>query len=47
MIVLAREDVEVHSHALQTIIEQFQLWEWGHYRLQRLHRFSEIIMGCT
>jgi hypothetical protein len=29
VIVLAREDVEVHLHALQTMTEQFQLIEWG------------------
>jgi hypothetical protein len=27
--VLAREDVGVHLHALQTVNEQFQLCEWG------------------
>jgi hypothetical protein len=26
MIVLTREDVEVHLHALQTMTEQLQLW---------------------
>jgi hypothetical protein len=29
VIVLAREDAEVHFHAPQTMIEQFQLCEWG------------------
>jgi hypothetical protein len=33
VIVLAREDVEVHLHALQSTTEQFQLCEWGHCRL--------------
>jgi hypothetical protein len=28
-ILLAREDAEVHLIALQTMIEQFQLCEWG------------------
>jgi hypothetical protein len=36
VIVLAREDVEVHLHALQTITEQFQLCEWGHGRLEKI-----------
>jgi hypothetical protein len=26
---LAREDVVVHVHALQTMTQQFQLYEWG------------------
>jgi hypothetical protein len=29
VIVLAREDVEVHVHVLQTMTEQFQMCEWG------------------
>jgi hypothetical protein len=29
VIVLAREYVEVHLHALQIMTEQFQLCEWG------------------
>jgi hypothetical protein len=33
MIMLAREDVEVHLHALQTTTEQFQLCEGGHCSL--------------
>jgi hypothetical protein len=45
VIVLAREDVEVHVHALQTMTEQFQLCEWGHYRLGKLRRCSEITSG--
>jgi hypothetical protein len=28
LIVLARKYVEVHLHALQTMTEQFQLYEW-------------------
>jgi hypothetical protein len=36
VIVLAREDVEVHLHALQTMTEQFQLC------LEKLQRCSEI-----
>jgi hypothetical protein len=39
-------DIEVYLHALQTMAEQFQLCEWGHCRLGKLHRCSEI-MGCT
>jgi hypothetical protein len=30
MIILAREDVEVHLYVHKTMIEQFQLFEWGH-----------------
>jgi hypothetical protein len=33
---LAREDAEIHLHALQIIIEQLPLCEWGHYRLKKL-----------
>jgi hypothetical protein len=29
VIVLAREDVEIHIHALETTTEHFQLCEWG------------------
>jgi hypothetical protein len=29
VIVLAREDIEVHLPALETMTEQFQLCEWG------------------
>jgi hypothetical protein len=39
-IVLAREGAEVHLHALQTMIEQFQMCEWGYY-LGKLYRYSE------
>jgi hypothetical protein len=38
---LAKEEVEVHLHPLQTITEQFQLYEWGHCHLGKLHRCSE------
>jgi hypothetical protein len=37
VIVLVREDVEVHLHALQTMTEQFQQREWEHCRLGKLH----------
>jgi hypothetical protein len=43
VIVLAREDVKVQLHAPQTMTEQFQLCEWGHCRLGKLHRYSEIM----
>jgi hypothetical protein len=39
--VLAREDAEVHLHALQTMTEQFHLCEWGHCHLGKLHHCSE------
>jgi hypothetical protein len=29
VIELIKEDAEVHLHALQTMTEQFQLWELG------------------
>jgi hypothetical protein len=45
VIVLAREDAEVHLHALQMMTEQFQLCEWGHCRLAKLHRCLEIMFG--
>jgi hypothetical protein len=41
MIVLAREDAEVYFHALETMTEQFHLYEWGHCRLGQLHCCSE------
>jgi hypothetical protein len=47
MIVLAREDAEVHLHALQTMTEQFQMCEWGHRRLKNLRRFSELFNIST
>jgi hypothetical protein len=37
-----REDVEVHFHAFKIMTEEFQLCEWGHCRLGKLHRCSEI-----
>jgi hypothetical protein len=33
---LAREDVAVYLHALQTLTEQFQLCEWEHCCLGKL-----------
>jgi hypothetical protein len=44
-IVLARENAEVHLHALQTMTKQFQLCEWGHCRLGKLYRCLEITPG--
>jgi hypothetical protein len=41
---LAREDVEVNLHSLETMTEQFQLCEWGHCRLEN---YIVWIMGCT
>jgi hypothetical protein len=41
--------VEVHLRALQTVTEDFQMCEWGHCRLGKLHRFfgnNVWIMGC-
>jgi hypothetical protein len=45
VIVLAREDAEVHLHALQTMTEQIQLCEWEHCSLGKLYRYWEIIFG--
>jgi hypothetical protein len=45
VIVLAREGAEVHLHALQSITEQFQLWEWGHCHLRKPHHCLEIMSG--
>jgi hypothetical protein len=42
MIVLGKEDIEVYLHALQTMTEQFQLCEWGHYRFGKLHCCWEV-----
>jgi hypothetical protein len=43
MIILAREDAQVHLHALQTMTEQFQLCEW-----EALFFGNNVwIMGCT
>jgi hypothetical protein len=51
MTVLTAEDVEVHLNALQTMTEQFQLCEWRHCSLGKLHCCSEItsesLDGCT
>jgi hypothetical protein len=49
VIVLARED-DIHLDALQTMIEQFQLCEWGNCRLDKTASFSGNnvwIMGRT
>jgi hypothetical protein len=45
VIVLAREDTEVHLHALQTMIEQFQLCE--SWKTASLFADNVWIMGCT
>jgi hypothetical protein len=45
MIALAREDVEVHLHALQTMNEQFQLYEWGYCPLGKLDHCPEMKSG--
>jgi hypothetical protein len=45
VIVLAKEDVEVHLHALQTMTKQFQLCELGLYHLEKLHLCLEITSG--
>jgi hypothetical protein len=42
---LAREDAEVHLHALQAMTKQFQLCEWGHFLLGKLHCCSRITSG--
>jgi hypothetical protein len=42
---LAREDAEVHFHALQTTTEQLQLSEWEHCRLGKLLHYSKITSG--
>jgi hypothetical protein len=45
---MARDDVEVRLHALQTMTEQFQLCEWGIVVLQTVWLFGNVwIMGCT
>jgi hypothetical protein len=44
VIMLAKEDVEFHFHALETMTEQFQLCEWGHCHLGKLHCL-EIMSG--
>jgi hypothetical protein len=45
VIVLSREDAEIHLHALQIMTEQVQLCDLGHYRLKKVHRYSEITSG--
>jgi hypothetical protein len=45
VIVLAREDVEVHLHTLQTMTEQLQLCEWGYCCLGKLHHCSGTTSG--
>jgi hypothetical protein len=42
---LAREEIEFHLHALQSMTEQFQLREWRHCCLGILHCGSEITSG--
>jgi hypothetical protein len=39
---VAMGDVEVQLHALKTMTEQFQLCEWGHCHLGKLHSCSEM-----
>jgi hypothetical protein len=39
---MAREDVEVHRYALHIMTKQFELCKWGHCRLEKLHRCSEM-----
>jgi hypothetical protein len=46
VIVLAREDGEVHLHALQTVTEQFQLFEWGRCRWKTALFGNIWIIGC-
>jgi hypothetical protein len=41
---LAREDAEVHFHALQIMTQQFQLREWGHYCREKWNHCSEITL---
>jgi hypothetical protein len=45
--VLAKEDVKVHLHALQTLTEQFQLCEWGQWKTASLFGNNILIMGRT
>jgi hypothetical protein len=42
VIVLAKEGVEVHLHALQTITEQFQARKWEHCHLEKLHHHHQV-----
>jgi len=37
MIVLAREDAEVHLHSPQTKTEHFWLYVWANCKLDKLH----------
>lgn len=41
----AREKAEVHLHILQTMTERFRPCQWGHCRLGKLHRHSQITPG--
>jgi hypothetical protein len=45
VIVVARDDAEVHLLALQTMTEQFLLCEWGHCCLAKLHHCLEVMSG--
>jgi hypothetical protein len=45
--VLAREDAQIHLHALQTMTEQFQVCEWGIIVLENCIVQNVWIMGCT
>jgi hypothetical protein len=47
VILLAREDAEVHLHALTTMTEQFQPCEWGQSWKTVLFGNNFWIMGCT
>jgi hypothetical protein len=47
VIVLAREDAEIHLHALKTMTKQFRLCEWGNCHLEKLHRCSKISSGSS
>jgi hypothetical protein len=46
---LAREDVEVNLHAVETMTEQFQLCEWGTVVMENyvVVGSNAWIMGCT
>jgi hypothetical protein len=37
-----QDDAEVHLHALQTTTAQYQLCEWEHCHVGKLHRYSEM-----
>jgi hypothetical protein len=50
VIVLAKEDVEVHLYALQSMTEQIRLCEWGALSSRKTASlFGNIvwIMGCA